>query len=291
MQTNKIALGTAQFGMDYGINNKRGKIPKNEVFEILNEATRSGIDTLDTAFVYGNSEVVIGEFIRERKIEFKIVSKLPKCDIHEAKKVFASSLDQLGIEAFYGYLFHSFQHYREHPEIWNIMEQLKSKGKIEKIGFSLYYLHELDYLLQNKISMDIIQVPFSIFDQRFASYFQELKTKGVEIHVRSVFVQGLVFQNHVELDSYFAKIKEKLVNLNSLSTKHEIPIVALCLNYAVLNRFVDKIVVGVDSILNLKEIVSSLDYLADVKSIITELSSLKEDDENMILPLNWKLNT
>ena len=88
MKPNKIALGTAQFGMDYGINNKRGKIPEKEVFEILNEVSRSGIDTLDSAYAYGDSETMIGNFIRKSKNNFKIVSKSPKCEIEEMENIF-----------------------------------------------------------------------------------------------------------------------------------------------------------------------------------------------------------
>jgi len=290
MKPNKIALGTAQFGMDYGINNQRGKIPEKEVFEILYEALSSGIDTLDSAYAYGDSEAVIGNFIRESRKDFKIVSKSPKCEIKEMESIFDSSLKQLGINAFYGYLIHSFDHYRSYPEIWNKLERLKSKEKIEKIGFSLYYTSELDHILENNLNIDIIQVPYSIFDQRFAKYFQELKNKDVELHVRSVFLQGLVFRNPGELDNYFTKIKDKLENLNLLSIKQNIPIVALCLNFAVLNSFVDKVVVGVDSLNNLKEIISSLKYHGDVQNIISKLSLFKEEDENIILPFNWKVN-
>ena len=104
-----------------------------------------------------------------------------------------------------------------------------------------------------------------------------LKNKDVEIHVRSVFLQGLVFKHPDELDNYFTKIKDKLVNLNSLSIKQNIPVVALCLNFATLNSFIDKVVVGVDSLNNLKEIISSMDYHRDVQNIISKLSGLKEE--------------
>ncbi len=291
MMPNKIALGTAQFGMDYGINNQRGKIPEKEAFEILYEASSSGIDTLDTAYAYGDSETIIGKFIKESKKDFKIISKLSKCDIGCMENIFDSSLKQLGISAFYGYLIHSFDYYRKFPKIWNRLEKLKSDEKINKIGFSLYFPSELDYILENSLNIDIIQVPYSVFDQRFGQYFQELNTQGVEIHVRSVFLQGLVFKNPDGLSNYFRKIKEKLINLNSLSIKHNIPIAALCLNFAATNNFIDKVVVGVDNQNNLKEIVSSINYHRGVQSIITELASFKEEDESIILPFNWKVNT
>ena len=286
----KIALGTAQFGMDYGINNKRGKIPKEEVFEILNEALKSGIDTLDTAYSYGESETVIGEFIKEYKKKFKIVSKLPKCNLQEVKKIFDSSLKRLNGNKLYGYMFHSFQNYVENPRIWDILKKLKADGKIEKIGFSLYFPYELECLLKNRIKIDIIQIPYNIFDQRFSPYFSELKNNGVEVHVRSVFLNGIVFKNPDELSIYFVKIKEKIKKFKRLSIKFDIPIVALCLNFAILNRFVDYVVVGIDNLENLKEIVLSSNYLADVENILTYFSDFIENDEKIILPFNWEKN-
>lgn len=290
MDNNKIALGTAQFGMDYGISNKNGQIPENEVFEILNESIRSGIDVLDTAYAYGNSELVIGNFIKKHGNVFKIISKLPECDPRDVENIFESSLERLGVDMLYGYMCHSFQHYIDNPEIWDMLEKLKSEGKIEKIGISLYYPSELERIIEKKIHVDIIQVPYNVFDRRFEEYFPVLKKIGVEIVVRSIFLQGLVFKNPSELDNYFAKIKGKITQLHSLAAELNIPIAVLCLNVAILNEFVDQVVVGVDSVQNLKEIVSSSVYHVDVKKIIPKLYSLREDDENMILPINWKVS-
>lgn len=289
-KNNKLVLGTAQFGMDYGINNKRGKIPRMEVFDVLKSALYLGIDTLDTASAYGESEDVIGDFIKETGKGFKIISKSPNCDVHELKNSLNLTLAKLGVKSLDGYMIHSFSHYMKNPEIWNILEGLKSKGDIKKIGFSLYYPEELDYIKKNKLKIDIIQVPYSIFDQRFLQSFRELKKDGIEIYVRSVFLQGLVFKKPHELDSSFVKIKDKLITLHQLSERTNIPVAALCLNFAFLTEYIDKIVVGIDSIKNLNEIVMSLKCLEDVEKIFSELSNLKEDDENIILPTNWKVS-
>lgn len=292
MDKNKIALGTAQFGMDYGVNNKKGKISKGEVFEILNESLQCNIDVLDTAYAYSESESLIGQFIgKSKKPGFKVISKLPECKPREVRSVFDSSVKRLSVDTLYGYMIHNFQHYRQNPEIWDILKELKSEGGVEKIGVSLYFPHELEHILKNRIDIDIIQVPYSIFDRRFEQYFSELKNDDVEIHVRSVFLQGLVFKDPSELDGYFAKIKKKIADLNSMSAELNIPIVALCRDFAILNRFVDRVVVGVDSMDNLKEIISSPNYLTAVENILPKLYHFREDDENMILPINWKVNT
>jgi len=286
---NKIVLGTVQFGLDYGINNKKGQIPEKEVFEILHEAIKSGINILDTAYVYGNSEQVIGNFIKKHENPFRIISKLPECNPEDVVTIFKSSLERLAVNRLYGYMFHSFQHYIGNPEMWDILDQLKSEGKVEKIGLSLYYPSELEYIVKNNLKFDIVQVPYNIFDRRFEQYFSSLKQMGVEIFVRSAFLQGLVFKKPSELDSSFSKIRNKLVTLHLLATKLNIPTAAICLNFIILNELVDRVVVGVDNTENLKEIVSSSVYYTDVKNMLQELDLLREDDENMILPTNWRV--
>ena len=115
----KIVLGTAQFGADYGISNLGGKLKKADVFSILNEALTSGIDTLDTARVYGDSEEVIGEFSRLKKTDLNVVSKLPACMAVEAESLFQDSLRRLNAPKLYGYLIHDFASFSKDPAFWD----------------------------------------------------------------------------------------------------------------------------------------------------------------------------
>lgn len=284
---NKISLGSAQFGIDYGINNKRGKIPKEEVFNILSKAIEFGIDTIDTAYDYGESEKIIGDFLRSVRYKFKIISKLPKCKYGKVEQIFESSLNNLGLYMIYGYLIHSFESYKKDKRIWNEVKKLKNVGKIGRIGFSLYYPQELEYLFEHKVYFDIVQVPYSIFDQRFEPYFIELKRRNIEVHVRSVFLQGLVFKGLDELDYRFLKIKPKIVFLHSLSRELNLPISIICLGFVLLNN-VDKVVLGIDSKKNLIENITQLKYISKINLVYEKLKELKEDDENIILPINWK---
>lgn len=288
MSENKLVLGTAQFGMDYGVNNKRGKIPREEVFEILNEALNSGIDTFDTAYNYGESEIIIGDFARKFHKNPKMISKLPKCKPSEVESLFNTSVDRLGADSLYGYYIHSFQNYIENPGIWEVLEEMKADGKIEKIGFSLYYISELEYILNKKINIDMIQVPYSVFDQRFEEYFPILANKKVEVYVRSVFLQGLGFRDPLKLKGNFEKIKDKILGLHAISEKINISLASLFLNYAILNNYVDRVVVGVDSLENIKELIVSSTQDKKVQPIMEELTSFREEDEQIILPVNWK---
>ncbi|MBU1850359.1 MAG: aldo/keto reductase [Nanoarchaeota archaeon] len=281
----KLALGTAQFGLDYGINNNKGQITKQEAQKILKFALEHKLNFIDTAQTYGDSELIIGEFILNNKTNFKIISKFSTEKL--STKLFDESLKRLHSNRMYGCLVHDFESFKKNPSTWTILRKLKKEQKVKKIGFSLYYPKEVEYLLERKIPFDIIQVPFSILDQRFNELFPLLKKKKIEIHVRSVFLQGLLFKNPNKLKGEFKRIKNKLTLLQSISKENNIPLSALCINFAALNKYIDKIVIGVDSLKNLQENVNSIKYQKKVSLIYTKLQNLKELDERIILPLNW----
>lgn len=275
----KLALGTVQFGIDYGINNKRGKVPKEEVKEILKLAYEKGIEILDTANAYGESEKVLGEIGGD----FKIVTKV---DSPEVVENFKKSMDNL--KKIYGYMIHNFEIFLDTPSMWEDMVKLKEEEKVEKIGFSLYKPEEVDILFEKGIDFDIVQVPYSIFDQRFAEKIKEMKSKGVEVYVRSVFLQGLFFKNPEELNGIFESIVKKVISLRKIADQENIPLSSLCIGFALLNDDIDKVVLGVDSIENLKDNLEVLDHLDNVKKVYEDLKLFKEDNEQIILPVNWK---
>ncbi len=283
----KLALGTAQFGFDYGINNKKGKISTKEVFQILTFATTQGIDTLDTAYSYGDSECVIGDYLKKNNAGFKIVSKCSAKASDSAAKILQCSLDRLSTKKIYGYLIHDFDAYKKNPGFYSDLLKLKEQGKIEKTGFSLYYPEEIKFLLEKKVQCDLIQIPYSVFDQRFNQLLPALKQKNVEIHVRSIFLQGLIFKYPHELKGNLSKIRGKLQELQSVAQEINIPISALCINFALLNEHIDKVIVGVDDLKHLQDNVAALQYKSDVSQIYDQLIRLQEDDEQIILPFNW----
>lgn len=288
---NKLALGTAQFGLAYGINNRNGQISGHEAFLVLEEAMKSGVDTLDTAYAYGSSEELIGGFINQQNDgqRFKIISKLPKCSLEEAQDKIGSSLKRMRLDCLYGYLLHDFSMYREKPEIWDLFLALRDQGKAKKIGASFYYPEDLELMLDKRLALDIVQVPYNIFDRRFEDYFGMLHRKNIEIHARSVFLQGLFFIKPQDLDDHFSGIKEKITRLNALSREDGIGIASACLNFVLLNKYIDKAVVGVDSLVHFKEIIKSLSSSQQVNKIYEELSGMKESDQDILLPFNWKI--
>jgi aryl-alcohol dehydrogenase-like predicted oxidoreductase len=281
----KICLGTAQFGLDYGINNTRGKIPKNEVFKILEYALQNGIVFIDTAYAYGDSEKVLGEFIKENPNgkTLKIISKIP--NVENIDKVIEETFANLKVDKLYGYLVHNFNFFLENPPIYDILLKLKYAGKVEKIGFSLYYPEE--YYKIKDLEIDILQIPYSIFDQRFCNFFEEFKDKKIEVHARSVFLQGLIFKKPEELKGKFSKLKDKLLYINFLSKELDIPLNAIFLNFVLMNENLDKVVIGVDSLENLKENIDGLKFHKDIVKIFSKIIELRETDEEIIIPIKW----
>ncbi len=285
----KIALGTAQFGLNYGISNKNGIVNETEVFSILKYAAEYGIDTIDTAFAYGESESVIGRNLDKiGQNKFKIITKIPPCKKNDIIEYFNSSLTNLHIKSIYAVMFHNFKAIESDLTKWDILNDLRDKGKVKKIGVSLYHPEEWEYLILNNIHCDIIQIPFNIFDQRFLTILEQIKTHGTEIHVRSVFLQGLFFLPANDLIKFFDPIKHYLDFLNDECKQMDISIASFCLSYANSFDEINKIVVGVDTVENLKENVNSIildkNYIDRIKMFSKNISI---KDKRMVLPYLW----
>src|SRR5690606_20773529 len=173
----------------YGISNKSGQTPLEEVTKIMDSCKKYGIRYIDTATAYGAAEELLGNTDLK---DYRVVSKyLPVEHGNTIEAQLTKSLNRLNIPALYGYLAHRPQDLLEHLEQWDELKSLQSSGKIEKIGFSLNRVHELEDLLSKGLQPDLIQVPFNYFDNRFEKLMVELRNSGCEIHTRSTFLQGL----------------------------------------------------------------------------------------------------
>lgn len=275
---NKLVLGTVQFGCQYGINSV-GRPSKEMVSEILAEAERAGITKLDTSSAYGDSEQVLGECI-PAEAEFDIVSKFPKgiCPINDAIE---GSLGRLRTKRLYGYLLHHFELYKENPSLWDDFVRLKEDGIVNKIGFSLYTPEELEILLNNKVQFDLLQIPHNIFDRKFDPYLKELADAGVEIHVRSTFLQGLFFKDRNTLSEKMRPLKQYLLELDEYSKSQGLSISELALNYNIQNPYIQGVLIGVDNVEQLRMNVSSISE----KKINLDINV---QEQELLNPVNWK---
>lgn len=278
----KIGIGTVQFGLDYGINNPLGKVPFEEVQSILQYAQAQGIDTLDTARVYGDSEEVIGRILPN--LNFQIVSKFSEAP----RQAMETSLGLLNRTSIYAYLWHSFKSFKENIDWQKELLILKDQQKVQKVGFSLYYPSELEELLEQNVSFDIVQVPYNLFDRRFEKLFPILKKEGIEIHVRSIFLQGLFFIPPDNLKPHFQVIYDKQERLHQLAKQQQIPLAAILINFVLNNPFIDRVIMGISNLRNLQENLESLGFSNKVHSFLADLNSFVENKEDILLPFHWK---
>lgn len=280
---NKLILGTVQFGLDYGINNQCGQVQQNEVNKILQLAKESGIKTLDTSSAYGTSEIVLGKSFSENNLQFQIVSKYPQCK-EDVFTVFSSSINKLHQEKLYGYLVHHFEFYQSHPHLWEEMKQLKAEGKIKKIGFSLYNTDQLQYLLDNEVMFDILQFPYNLFDRQFDVYLLQLKQCGVEIHTRSVFLQGLFFKDLDSLGKQLEPLKPYLLQIRTYCETHALTIGQCALSFVLHNPFIDGVLIGVDNVNQLQDNINVASHTIDINEFIQQII-VKET--SLLNPSNW----
>lgn len=273
----KLVLGTVQFGLQYGINSA-GRPNEKAVKDILAEASIGGITTLDTSSAYGNSEEILGGCATPNE-GFKIVSKYPKGET-PVGEMFNGSLNRLKVKNLYGYLLHHFEVYKNNPKVWEEFIALKEAGKVQKIGFSLYLLEELQLILDSKSPFDLIQVPFNIFDKKFLPLMKEVHERGVEVHVRSTFLQGLFFKDRNALPEKLQPMKKYLLQLDEFSRKSGLSISEIALNYNLQNPYIDGVLIGVDNVVQLKT------NLASVKDTPIDIE-IEVKEKELLNPVNW----
>lgn len=281
----KIGLGTVQWGLDYGIANTHG-IPSDEVLNsIFALANKAGINLFDTAVQYGEAEKRLGQFSNP---EHRIVTKIGNFTPQNSLKIqLENSFKHLKREKIYGCLFHNIEELTKNNDLWTELLDYKAAGKISKIGYSLYEPQDLLDLLEAGLHPDLIQLPYSILDRKFEPYFEQLKSLGTEIHIRSVFLQGLYFKPMEALSSKFNDLKSALKEVEEIATEFGLTKVELALNYVLKNEYVDYAIIGVEQSSQLKEIInaSKIDFS---KSIEEQLNALSVENPTLLNPSNWK---
>jgi len=248
----KLAIGTAQFGLNYGISNNQGQVCPNEVSKILALAKHENINTLDTAPAYGDSEKVLGG--TGITAQFNIVSKVPALndkDINIEQYVNAS-IQQLNIETLSAVLFHQVEDIISSTHAksrFNALLALKKQNKINKIGISVYTPEQLKFCVNN-YPIDIVQLPLNCFDQRFINtgWLEKLADKKIEIHARSIFLQGLLLMKQEQLPSYLSTYKGRFKRFIDTAQQLNISTLSLALAIGCQQKNIDKILVGCCSV-------------------------------------------
>lgn len=292
-----LILGTVQFGLDYGITNDNGKVNTATALDILDVANQANIHLLDTAAAYGDSEAVLGRLCHSRN-EFDIISKIPSSKTHvmDIKRSVNDSLNRLQVDKLHAILFHDQQDITNAQSRQNmaILAQLKDEQKVAKIGASFYTPDALESALSMH-NLDIIQIPANCLDQRFeqSGLLDEAKSRGVEIHVRSLFLQGLLLKENARLPLYLQPFKPELASYFSMAKELNLKPLQLALLYLISNKSMDYGVVGCVNPHQLIEITEAYNYVQKMLNSQKfkeqlDLSALASASEQLINPSLWK---
>jgi len=284
--SNKLILGTAQFGMKYGVNNKVGKIPKKEIVKILNFSKRNNISYFDTASTYGESENKLGNYLKKNNNNFKIITKYSSKkksiikQFYETRKLTSQTPDIVLAHSYKDYISKDFQETLNH---------LIKEFKLKKYGASLYSPNEYFKILKVRVP-NIIQVPVNIFDKRFLEkkIISSIKKNRIEVHARSIYLQGLLFVEEKKIYRYFKNIKKIFKKTINLAENENLSLAQLSLLWVYKKKDINKIVLGIDSLSQLNENINLLKKKINNKTIL-EIDKINLHKNTIIKPNLWKI--
>lgn len=285
-----LALGTVQFGLDYGISNSTGRTSPDEVKHILISAREKSIDTLDTAVAYGDSETVLGGI---GVSDWHVVSKVPMFQKRGmsgkewVRHHLRESLERLGIERLDGLLLHHYSDLlgEEGHLIAAGLREAKADDLVGKVGYSIYCPQPLKELVQI-MPPDLIQAPLNVFDRRLVTsgWLDNLVEMGVEIHTRSVFMQGLLLMTPEARPPALNKWNELWGQWDAAVGGCREQALDLCLGFVKQHSGISRVVVGVESLTHLEQLLKIWDRAAPF-----DAAELACDDPQLLEPSNWEL--
>lgn len=288
----KLGLGSAQWGMQYGVSNTQGKTHHKEVREILKVAQSAGISLLDTASLYGDAEQALGQ---SNLSSFRVITKTPKfgkdlvskSDVVHLVQTFSASLQKLGLESIYGLLIHDSEDIfaGNGSQLIDAMIELRSQGLASKIGISVYSSSQIKRVL-DLFKPDIIQLPINVLDQRLIqdgtiAYLSEL---GIEVHARSAFLQGLLLMSLSDIPAYFEPWTELLSKWQRFCSDQCISPLHAALDFVCGLQDISYVLIGVQNHCQLKEILHDSKLLNSL-----DFDQFANDSQELLDPSLWSL--
>ena len=286
----RLAIGTAQFGSDYGVSSAPGRLSTSAIKSILRLARKSGIDTLDTAAAYGDSEEILGSI---GVSNWRIVTKVPRYDVKPANirswlmGHVQNSLEMLNVDHISSLLLHDASALLKSGgrELARALMEVKKVGLVNNIGYSIYSPKDLPSLL-SILRPDLIQVPLNIFDQRIirTGWLRRLADEGIEVHVRSIFLQGLLLMEPNSRPAYFGEWAYLFNVWDRLIDSMGVTRAAACIGFISQHADISRAIVGIDSI-------SHLEQVLDVsrQPVVIDANGLYSEDSGLIDPFNWRV--
>jgi len=285
---NRLALGTVQFGLPYGVTNRAGQVSVVDVKMILHSARQHGITLLDTAMAYGDSETVLGNVGTQ---EFAVVTKLPPIPDQTGNPAswvrgqVEGSLSRLGRKSLYGLLIHQASQLQGKfgGVLAKELTALRQEGIVKKIGVSVYGPCELEAATL-AMNLDLVQAPFNIIDRQLhtSGWLDRLYKKDIEVHVRSVFLQGLLLTRDKGLRIRFKRWQPIFEHWDSWLDRAQVSPIQACLAYATSFSQISKIVVGVDSAEQFNELLAYAE-----KPAPRDFPDIASQDSQLINPALW----
>jgi len=285
---NRIVLGGAQLGLPYGILNGGETLSREEVARILDTAAGHGIDAIDTAIAYGQSESVIGETAQNR---FKIISKLPPIpsDVSNVSQWVRTqvdaSLSRLKCSSLDALLLHRSQDLTDAhgAELYAAISSLKVEKIIQRFGVSIYAPDELTGII-GTFDIDVVQAPLNVFDRRILGVIDQLTALNIEVHVRSVFLQGVLIAKPENRPQRFQPWSEHFARFDEWVLSTGLSAVACCLGFALQQTGVTNLVIGTTSPESLTEIMTSIPNMK-----LEVPADLQSSSEQLIDPRVWSV--
>lgn len=279
----KIAIGTANLGMAYGIANKTA-VKELDAIEILQYAHAKGIRDFDTAPDYGSAEELVSKsnLTQDSRVQIKIPAKVGT-DISDIRRSIARSLQALNLEKVHSVLFHNPILYKS-KNFSQIVEELLADGFTSHVGVSCYSSEEVIEVNSKCKAINAFQVPENILDRRLLnnSHIFDLAASGCTFQVRSVFLQGLLLLQPTEIPSNLYLCRRYLESLHKFATATEISVLQLCISYAMQIKWADSIVIGVNSKEQVQKVLDASKFPSSI-----DWEELDVIPEPLIDPRNW----
>ena len=290
-----LILGTAQFGLNYGITNKNGKINSNEAKNILKFCKENNINCLDTAQCYGDSEKIIGDNLTKNHL-LKIFSKTKKISnkiiqikhIQKLEDEFKTSCKNLRSDKIHALLIHSVEDLKKENSnlIYEWLLSLKKRNLVKEIGISIYSPIDLENI--NLKEIDLVQIPFNLYNQEFflKKAVKKIKHENCKIQIRSIYLQGLLLNSFLKWPSW---IKQKHKNhhrkLQEYCLKNNYSLLDLNLEFIKSHEFIDDLIIGISSLKEIEHFINSWERNIDLKEF--NKSSWHIEDNSFTDPRQW----
>ena len=283
---NRIVLGGAQLGLPYGILNGGETLSREEVARILDTAVDRGIDSIDTAIAYGQSESIIGETSQNR---FNIISKLPPLPVdisNVSEWVYSQvqgSLSRLKCTSLDALLLHRPQDLTgaQGAELYAAIGSLMAEKMIHRFGVSIYSPDDLEGII-GTFDIHVVQAPLNVFDRRILGITDHLSALNIEVHVRSVFLQGVLIASPQDRPHRFEPWSEHFALFDEWVRSSGLSAMACCLGFALQQPGIAKLVIGTTSAESLDEIMNSIP-----NSVFEVPTHLQSSVEQLIDPRFW----